>query len=375
LGTKPQFLSAGGNLRELPKWSDAMTERVWRGLASDNYAGIHPDILKALTAANEGHAVAYGDDPYTAAAVECFREQFGEGIEVFFVFLGTAANVLSLQAATAPYQAIICAESSHINVDECGAPERHTGCKLLTVPAPDGKLTCEGIGRHLHGFGFEHHAQPRAVSITQATELGTVYRVAEIQAIADLVHRHQMVLHMDGARLANAAVHLGTDLRTLTADCGVDVLSFGGTKNGMMAGEAIVFFDTGLARNFKYRRKQGMQLASKMRFIAAQFQALLSNDLWQRCAAHANRMASLLAEALGEIAEIHVSQPVESNGVFVRVPQAIIAPLQAVCPFYVWDEATSEVRWMTSFDTTEDDIRQFVAELERILAACPSAAY
>jgi threonine aldolase len=213
------------------------------------------------------------------------------------------------------------------------------------------------------------------VTITQATELGTVYRVAEIQAIADLVHRHQMVLHMDGARLANAAVHLGTDLRTLTADCGVDVLSFGGTKNGMMVGEAIVFFNTGLARNFKYRRKQGMQLASKMRFIAAQFQALLSNDLWQRCAAHANRMASLLAEALGEIAEIHVSQPVESNGVFVRVPQAIIAPLQAVCPFYVWDEATSEVRWMTSFDTTEDDIRQFVAELERILAACPSAAY
>ncbi len=351
-----------------------MVERVWRGLASDNYAGIHPDILNAMAAANEGHAVAYGDDPYTAAAMECFREQFGEGIEVYFVFLGTGANVLSLQAATDPYQSVICAETAHINVDECGAPERHTGCKLLTVTTPDGKLTCAGIGRHLHGFGFEHHAQPRVVSITQATEVGTVYRAEEIRAIADLAHRHGMVLHMDGARLANAAAHLGTDLRTLTADCGVDILSFGGTKNGMMVGEAIIFFNTDLARNFKYRRKQGMQLASKMRFMAAQFQALLSNDLWRRCAAHANRMAALLAETLGEIPEIRVSQPVESNGVFARVPQEIIAPLQAVCPFYVWEEATSEVRWMTSFDTTEEDIRHFVAELKRILVACPSAA-
>ena len=350
-----------------------MAEGVWRGLASDNYAGIHPEILAAIAAANEGHAVAYGDDPCTAAAVESFREQFGQAVDVYFVFLGTAANVLSLQAASAPYQAVICAETAHINVDECGAPERHTGCKLLTVPTPDGKLTCEGIGRHLHGFGFEHHAQPRVVSITQATELGTVYRAEEIQALAELAHRHQMVLHMDGARLANAAVHLGTDLRTLTADCGVDVLSFGGTKNGMMVGEAIVFFNTDLARNFKYRRKQGMQLASKMRFIAAQFQALLTNDLWRRCAAHANRMAALLAEALGEFPEIRVSRPVESNGVFARIPQAVIAPLQAVCPFYVWNEAASEVRWMTAFDTTEDDIRHFIAELKRILAACPSA--
>jgi len=351
-----------------------MTDHVWRGLASDNYAGIHPDILNALAAANEGHAVAYGDDPYTAAAVESFRARFGEAVEVYFVFLGTAANVLSLQAATEPYQAVICAESAHINVDECGAPERHTGCKLLTVATPDGKLTCEGIGRHLHGFGFEHHAQPRVVSITQATELGTVYRPEEIQALADLAHHHRMVLHMDGARLANAAVHLETDLRTLTADCGVDILSFGGTKNGMMVGEAIVFFNTDLARNFKYRRKQGMQLASKMRFIAAQFQALLSNDLWRRCAAHANRMAALLAEALGDFPQIQVSRPVESNAVFARVPQDIIAPLQAVRPFYVWDEATSEVRWMTAFDTTEEDIRHFITALKRILAACPSAA-
>jgi len=344
-----------------------MSDRVWRGLASDNFAGIHPDIVNAMVAANEGHAVAYGGDPHTAAALDCFREHFGEQIEVFFVFLGTAANVLSLQAATEPFQAVICADSAHIHVDECGAPERHTGCKLLTVPAPDGKLTCEGIQGHLHGFGFEHHAQPRVVSITQATEMGTVYGVDETRTIADLAHRHQMVLHMDGARLANAAVHLDTDLRSLTTDCGVDILSFGGTKNGMMVGEAIVFFNTDLARAFKYRRKQGMQLASKMRFIAAQFTALLSDDLWRRNAAHANQMAVLLAEALRGIPEIRVSQAVEANSVFARVPPSIIAPLQAACPFYVWNETTSEVRWMTAFDTTEEDIGHFIAELQRVI--------
>jgi threonine aldolase len=347
---------------------------VWRGLASDNHAGIHPDILNAMVAANEGHAVAYGGDLYTDSAVERFREAFGAEVEVYFVFLGTAANVLSLQAATEPYNAVICAASAHIHVDECGAPERHTGCKLLTAATPDGKLTCAGIQEHLHGFGFEHHAQPRVVSITQATEMGTVYRPEEIRAIADLTHAHQMVLHMDGARLANAAAHLNADLRTLTADSGVDILSFGGTKNGMMVGEAIVFFNTELARSFKYRRKQGMQLASKMRFIAAQFDALLSNDLWRRCATHANRMALLLAEELKGLPEIRLSQRVESNGVFAIVPPEIIAPLQAVCPFYVWNEKMSEVRWMTSFDTTEGDIRQFISELKRILMACRSEA-
>ena len=345
-----------------------MHDRVWRGLASDNYAGVHPEIWAAMAAANRGHAVAYGDDPCTASAVARFRQHFGESVEVYFVFLGTAANVLSLQAATEPYHAVICAETAHIHVDECGAPERHTGCKLLTVATPDGKLTCNGIRRHLHGFGFEHHAQPRVVSITQATELGTVYRPEEIRAIADLVHSHQMVLHMDGARLANAAVQLDLSLSELTAEAGVDVLSFGGTKNGLMMGEAVVFFDTALARAFAYRRKQAMQLASKMRFIAAQFEALLSNDLWRRCAAHANQMARLLAEALREIDEIRITRPVEANGVFAVVPPEIIAPLQAVCPFYVWDEAASEVRWMTSFDTSEDDIRDFVGELKRVLA-------
>ena len=347
---------------------------IWRGLASDNHAGIHPDIMNAMVAANKGHAVAYGGDPYTETAVDRFREHFGENIEVFFVFLGTAANVLSLQAATESYHAVICADTAHIHVDECGAPERHTGCKLLSAPTLDGKLTCERIQQHLHGFGFEHHAQPRVVSITQATEMGTVYRPEEIQAIADLVHAHKMILHMDGARLANAAVHLGVDLGQLTADTGVDILSFGGTKNGMMVGEAVVFFNPGLSEKFKYRRKQGMQLASKMRFIAAQFNALLSNDLWRSCAGRANDMATLLAEELQPIAEIRISQKVESNGVFAIVPPEIIAPLQAVCPFYVWNEMTSEVRWMTSFDTTEDDIHQFIVQLKRILVACRSVA-
>jgi len=347
-----------------------MVEGIWRGLASDNYAGVHPDIMAAMAAANQGHAVAYGDDPYTASAVARFREHFGEKIEVFFVFLGTAANVLSLQAATEPYHAVICADTAHIHVDECGAPERHTGCKLLTVATPDGKLTCDGIRQHLHGFGFEHHAQPRVVSITQATELGTVYRPDEIRAIADLAHAHQMVLHMDGARLANAAVHLDSDFRRMTADAGVDVLSFGGTKNGMMLGEAIVFFNTDLARNFKYRRKQGMQLTSKMRFIAAQFEALLANDLWRRCAEQANWMATLLARELQALPGIHIDRKVQSNGVFARVPPEIVPPLQAVCPFYVWNEETSEVRWMTSFDTTEEDIHAFIAALEKVLPSC-----
>ena len=351
-----------------------MIRDIWRGLASDNHAGIHPDIMNAMAAANKGHAVAYGGDPYTETAVDRFREHFGENIEVFFVFLGTAANVLSLQAATESYHAVICADTAHIHVDECGAPERHTGCKLLSVPTLHGKLTCERIQQHLHGFGFEHHAQPRVVSITQATEMGTVYRPDEIKAIADLVHAHKMILHMDGARLANAAVHLGVDLGQLTADTGVDILSFGGTKNGMMVGEAIVFFNAALSEKFKYRRKQGMQLASKMRFIAAQFNALLSKDLWRSCAGRANDMATLLAEELQPIAEIRISQKVESNGVFAIVPPEIIAPLQAVCPFYVWNEKTSEVRWMTSFDTTEDDIHQLIAQLERTLVSCRSVA-
>ena len=333
----------------------------WKGFASDNNAGVHPAIMAALAEANTGHCPAYGDDPYTAEAMNTFKRHFGRKAEVFFVFNGTGANVLGLKAATRSHHAVICADTAHIQVDECGAPERFTGCKLLPVPSSGGKLTPEGIRQHLHGFGFEHHAQPRVISITQPTELGTLYAVDEIRAISALAREYNMVLHMDGARLANAAAALDTTLKALTADAGVDVLSFGGTKNGMMFGEAVVFFDADLAVDFKYLRKQGMQLGSKMRFIAAQFQALLAGDLWLENARHANRMAALLAEGVRGLPGIILDQATETNGVFARVPAEQIPALLEKTFFYVWNEASSEVRWMTAFDTTEADVEGFVA--------------
>lgn len=338
-----------------------------KNFASDNNSGVHPEILQAIEEANAGHVVAYGDDPYTELAKEKFREHFGENIDVYFVFNGTAANVLGIKALTRSYHAVVCADVAHLNEDECGAPEKFTGCKLLTVDSPDGKLTVEGIREHLHSFGFEHHVQPKVVSLTQATEMGTVYSPEEIRAIADLTHRHGMFLHMDGARIANAAVGLKTSLREITADAGVDVLSFGGTKNGMMLGEAIVFFNPELSRDFKYYRKQGMQLGSKMRFISAQFVALLSNDLWRKNAARANRMARLLAEKVREIPGIKITQPVQANGVFAIVPPEIVPKLQEKYFFYVWDEEISEVRWMCSFDTTEEDVNDFVRVIREMM--------
>lgn len=338
-----------------------------RGFASDNNAGIHPEILAAMQAANTGHALAYGDDPYTQKAVEQFRAHFGEHVEVFLMFNGTGANTLGLKSITASYQAILCAETAHIYVDECGAPEKFTGCKLITIPTPNGKLTPDLVKPYLAGFGDQHHVQPKVISITQATEMGTVYRPEEIQAIADLAHHHGMWLHMDGARLCNAAAFLNLPLRALTSDVGVDLLSFGGTKNGMMLGEAVVFFHPEQAQTFRYVRKQGMQLASKMRFIAAQFLALLSNDLWLKNAQQANAMAQLLAEKLARIPEIELTQPVEANGVFARFPKAMIQPLQAQSFFYVWNQAQSEIRLMTSFDTTPDDIEAFIAHIEHVL--------
>jgi len=331
-----------------------------RGFASDNNSGIHPDILKAICDANSGNAVAYGDDAYTEAAVDKFKAHFGEDIEVYFVYNGTGANVLGINTVTEPYNAVICADTAHIHVDECGAPERFTGCKLLTVPVPDGKLSVEKIKPHIHGFGVEHHAQPKVVSITQATEFGTVYRSEEITELSRFVHENGMVLHMDGARLANAAVYLDTEMCSITRDVGVDVLSFGGTKNGMMVGEAIVFLNRKLARNFKYVRKQGMQLASKMRFISVQFDALLSNDLWRKNAAHSNRMAKLLSSEVEKLPGIQITQPVEANGIFAKVPQDKISAMQSERFFYVWNEETSEVRWMTSFDTTKEDVLSFI---------------
>src|SRR2546425_2890747 len=332
-----------------------------RSFASDNNAGVHPRILKAIAAANEGHVVAYGDDGYTQAAAKKFREHLGKNVAVFFVFGGTGANVLGLKAVTEPFHAIIRAETAHINVDECGAPEKFTGCKLLSVPTKDGKITVDQIKPFLHGVGFEHHVQPRVVSISQSTEMGTVYTPREIRTLADFAHRHDMLLHIDGARIANAAVSLNTELREITADVGVDILSFGGAKNGMMYGEAVVFFDRELARDFKYIRKQGTHLASKMRFISAQFEALLTNNLWRENAAHANRMAQVLATELRKIPLIEITQKVGANGVFAIVPKKYVAVLQKKYFFYVWNEETSEVRFMTSFDTTEQDIKDFVA--------------
>ena len=331
-----------------------------RSFASDNNAGVHPEIIDALKAANEGHVVAYGDDAFTARAVKTFEKHFGKGIAVFFVFGGTGANVLGLKAITNPYNAVICAETAHINVDECGAPEKFTGCKLLSVRTPDGKLRIEDIKPFLHGVGFEHHVQPRVISVSQATEMGTVYTKKELKTLARFAHDNNMLLHVDGARIANAAVSLNATLKEITVDSGVDVLSFGGAKNGMMYGEAVVFFDKKLATEFKYIRKQGMHLPSKMRFISAQFEALLSGELWRRSASHANRMARVLATELAKVPQIKVTQPVDSNGVFAEIPEKYVPALQKKYFFYVWNEETSECRFLSSFDTTEDDIRDFV---------------
>ena len=339
-----------------------------RSFASDNNAGIHPKILKAVSAANRGHAVGYGDDVYTETAVRKFKQHFGSDIEVFMVFNGTAANCLSLKAATESYQAVICTEAAHIYTDECGAPEKFTGCKLIPIAAPDGKLTVKAVSHAYHGIGDQHHVQPRVISITQATEMGTLYQAKEVRDLARFAHQRDMLLHMDGARIANAAAALGLTLREATRDLGVDVLSFGGTKNGAMGAEAVVFFDKKLARDFLYVRKQGMQLASKMRFISAQCDALLSGDLWRRNAEHANRMADLLMNEIGKIPQVKIVYPVEANGVFAKIPRQAIAKIQKRYFFYVWNEEESVVRWMCSWDTTESDVRQFakfVAEAVR----------
>ena len=332
-----------------------------RSLVSDNNATVHPEVLQALLNANDGHVVGYGDDRYTESAVGKFREQFGEDVEVFFVFNGTAANVLSLQALTRPYHAVLCPEMSHIYTDECGAPEKFTGCKLIPLKAPNGKLTVETVAHAYHGIGDQHHVQPRVVSITQSTEMGTVYQEAEIEALARFAHERNMFLHMDGARIANAAAAQAITLRQATRDRGVDVLSFGGTKNGLMGVEAVVFFDSKLARNFVFTRKQGMQLPSKMRYMAVQMEALLTNDLWRRNAEHANRMARLLEKEVKAIPAVKVVYPVEANGVFAQIPREAIGKIQKRYFFYVWSEEESVVRWMCSFDTTEQDVRQFAA--------------
>jgi threonine aldolase len=339
-----------------------------RSFASDNNAGIHPEIVRAIAAANEGHVVGYGADPYTEAMVKRFREHFGADAEAFVVFNGTGANCLSLQALTRSYQAVICAASAHIYTDECGAPEKFTGCKLIPLHTADGKLTVDLVQHAYHGIGDEHHVQPKVISITQSTEMGTVYQPAEIRALAQFAHERGMFLHLDGARIANAAASLGQTLRQATRDLAVDVLSFGGTKNGIMGGEAVVLFRPELGADFLFLRKQAMQLASKMRFISVQLGALLTNDLWLANAQHSNRMAKLLEKEVGRIPGVQIVYKVEANGVFARIPREAIARIQDRYFFYVWNEEESVVRWMCSFDTTEEDVREFAKFVRQTIA-------
>ncbi len=338
-----------------------------RTFASDNYAGAHPEILTALAAANDGHEIAYGEDRYTTRLHEVMAEHFGGPVEVFPVFNGTGANVTALQSMLPPWGAVICSSHAHIHTDEGAAPERVAGLKLLPVVAEDGKLTPDLIDTEAWGWGFEHRAQPLVVSITQTTELGTLYTPDEIRAIAEHVHAKGMLLHLDGARIANAAAALGQPLRAFTRDAGVDVISFGGTKNGLMFGEAIVVLNPEASAGLKYLRKFNMQLASKMRFISAQLVALLEGDLWLRNASHANAMAARLRGALeaaiadGRAPGLGFTQLTQANAIFATLPPGVAKRLQAKVRFYDWDEAKFEVRWMTSWDTTDEDIDSFVA--------------
>lgn len=339
-----------------------------RGFASDNNAGVHPLVLEEINRVNVGHTIGYGNDDYTSKAISVIRSHLGEKAEIFFVFTGTAANVLGITAVTRSWNSVLTAFTAHIEQDECGAPEKFSGCKVLTVDTPDGKITPELLSKHMHGFDFEHHSQPAVISISQVTEMGTVYKPSEIEAIASFAHRHGMLLHMDGARIANAAASLQMPFRSFTTDAGVDILSFGGTKNGMMAGEAVCFLKPGLSDGFKYLRKQGMQLSSKMRFISAQFTAMYGTDLWLKLASHANSMARMLYREISEIRGIEITQPVEANGIFVILPHSVAEELSRHFFFYPWNQETSEYRWMTSWDTTEEDIRQFAALVKKLMA-------
>ncbi|MET0423693.1 MAG: low specificity L-threonine aldolase [Actinoplanes sp.] len=334
----------------------------YRGFASDNYAGLLPEALAAIAAANGGHQVSYGEDVYTARLGEVLREQFGARTEAFPVFNGTGANVVALTSLMPRWGAVVATSTAHIHTDEAGAPERVSGLKLLTVPTPDGKLTPELIATEAWGWGDEHRAQPLAVSITQSTELGTVYTPAEIRAIADYAHDHGMALHLDGARIWNAAAALDLPLRAFTTDAGVDVLSLGGTKNGLLGVETVVVLDPARAAGLIYLRKMSMQLASKMRFLSAQLLTLFEDDLGRRTAAHANAMATRLRSSLASasIPGLSFSHDTQANAVFAVLPNEAADRIRKRVRFYDWDRAAGQVRWMTAWDTTESDVDHFV---------------
>lgn len=337
-----------------------------RGFASDNSAAVHPAVLAAIAAANDGHAIGYGNDPYSRAVGQRVEQAFGECSRAFFVFNGSAANVLCLRASCRPWQAVICAATAHINVDECGAPEALAGVKLLSTPTVDGKLTPALVRSLITRVGDQHAVQPGVVSISQCTELGTVYSAAEVRAITTLAHEHGLPVHVDGSRLANAAAALGTSLRAITTDAGVDLVSFGGTKNGLLGAEAVVLISDRLADGFEYLRKQTLQLASKMRFLAAQFDALMNDQLWLSNARHANAMAARLAAAVRGLPGVEITQPVETNAVFATLPAAAREQLHERFAFLPWNESIGEVRWMCSWDTTEEDVDGFAAAVRDV---------
>ncbi len=338
-----------------------------RGFASDNTSGVHPLVLAAIANANHGHAPAYGDDRWSAAAIAALRTAFDCDAEVLFCFGGTGANVIALDALTRPHQAVLCADSAHVWTSECGAPERFTGAKLIPIAQRFGKLDCQLVQTALGSTRGVHHVQPRVLTITQPTEYGTLYTPSEIRELADFAHQHGLLLHVDGARYANAAAALAVSLADLGPRSGVDALSFGGTKNGLLGGEAVLFFNRDVAPDAAYARKQAMQLASKMRFIAAQFLAYVDNELWRELAGHANAMASRLAEHCARLSALELICPVECNMLFARLPPAALAALHDAYYFYTWDETASIARWITSFDTSVEDIDGFAAAIDAAL--------
>jgi threonine aldolase len=335
---------------------------TWRGLGSDNHSGVHPLVLAAIAAANDGHAHPYGDDPWTAAAHATLRRHLGAECDIAFVWNGTGANCVSFAASCSPWESVVCAETAHINCDECGAPERVGGVKLVPVATPDGKLNVDLVSPHLKGFGFEHATQPHVISVSNVSEFGTVYAPDEVRPLAEFAHSHGMLLHVDGARIANACVATGATLAEMITQSGVDLLSLGGTKNGMLAGEAVVLLGGARTEELKYVRKQLTQLSSKQRFIAAQFSAMFDGDLWLECARHANAMAARLAAGAREKG-IELAQEPQANEVFAVLPREAIAPLIERFHFYVWDEPRSIVRWVTSWDTTSEDVDALVEAL------------
>lgn len=337
-----------------------------RSFASDNNSGVHPLIMEALNRTNRDHALGYGDDVWTREAVQKIKETFTPDCEPIFVFNGTGSNVVALQLMTRPYHSILCAETAHIYVDECGSPVKMTGCQIRPIATPDGKLTPELIQPYLHGFGDQHHSQPRAIYLSQCTELGTVYTSEELKSLTALAHQYGMYVHMDGARIANACAALHLSLKEMTVDCGIDVLSFGGTKNGLMMGECVIVFNEALQSEARFVRKQSAQLASKMRYLSCQFTAYLTDELWSRNATHANAMALKLAEALKDFPGVCFTQKVESNQLFLTMPRSVIDRMLQSYFFYFWNEAADEIRLVTSFDTTEEDIDEFIRILNRL---------